>query len=173
MKSEYDESKGKILWCLSKKNGIKLEEPNNNLSNVYIKKAKSALNMLSSAAEKEELDWMATTAYYARYFVFYALLQKCGITSEIHECTISLMQFLFVEENIIHENMFSEFQLAKTLRVDTQYYFAKDLDANKLKYDADKARDFVLKIEEIIENITPEDIKKLRNKIVNVSHSIK
>ena len=54
--------------------------------------------MLESATEKDEIDWISTTAYYARYFAFYALLQKCGIKSEIHDCTISLMSFLFVED---------------------------------------------------------------------------
>ena len=41
--------------------------------------------MLASAIEKNEIDWVATTAYYARYFVVYALLQKCGIKREFNE----------------------------------------------------------------------------------------
>jgi len=83
-------SENHVLWCLEQKRGIKLEEPNDNLYYVYIKKAKSALNMLTSAIEQNEVDWIATTAYYARYFAFYGLLQKCGIKSEIHDCTLSL-----------------------------------------------------------------------------------
>jgi hypothetical protein len=79
MKLEDKNKKNHIFWCLKQKRGIKLEKPNNNLYNVYINKAKSSLNMLSSAIQKDEIDWIATTAYYARYFSFYALLQKCGI----------------------------------------------------------------------------------------------
>ncbi len=79
-KDEY--IKSQILWCLEQNRGIKIEEPNNNLSKVYIKKAKSSLNMLDSAIEKEEVEWISTTAYYARYFSFYALLQKIGIKSK-------------------------------------------------------------------------------------------
>jgi uncharacterized protein (UPF0332 family) len=123
--------------------------------------------MLESAIEKDEVDWISTTAYYARYFAFYALLQKCGIKSEIHDCTISLMHFLFVEENLIEEHFYNELLLAKELRVDTQYYVTEEIDLNKLKKDSETARIFVLKIEEVIENITEKQIKSIRDKLNN------
>ena len=167
MKSEDKDSKSHVSWCWKQKRGIKLEEPNNNLCNAYVKKAKSALNMLDSAIEKEEIDWIATTAYYSRYFVLYALLQKCGIKSEIHDCTISLMHFLFVEENIISEELYAELLLAKDLRVDTQYYVTEQIDKEKLKTDSVTARNFVLKMEEIIENTTETQINKIRLKLTN------
>jgi uncharacterized protein (UPF0332 family) len=157
-----------IGWCCKQKRGINLERQNENLCTVYIKKAKSALNMLSSATEKDELDWIATTAYYARYFSFYALLQKCGIKSEIHDCTISLMRFLFVEEEMIEEQFYKELLLAKELRVDVQYYVTEELDKKKLKADAETARKFVLRIEQAIEDITEEQIKKIREKLKRV-----
>jgi len=164
MKGDKD-LKNHILWCVKQRRGIKLEEPNGNLCNVYIKKAKSALNMLSSANEKNEVDWIAATAYYARYFAFYGLLQKCGIKSEIHDCTISLMKFLYVGEKMIEEHFYKELQSAKELRVDTQYYAAEELDKEKLKTDSETARDFVLEIERVIDDLTEEKIEKLRNKI--------
>ena len=167
MKSEDKDSKIHISWCWKQKRGIKLEEPNDNLCKAYIEKAKSALNMLDSAIEKEEIDWITTTAYYSRYFVLYALLQKCGIKSEIHDCTISLMQFLLVEENIVEEQFYSELLLAKDLRVDTQYYVTEQIDKEKLKTDSATARNFVLKIEEVIENITETQIQKIRQKLTN------
>ncbi len=159
--------KSHVSWCWKQKRGIKLEEPNDNLCNVYIKKAKSSLNMLESATEKDEIDWISTTAYYARYFAFYALLQKCGIKSEIHDCTVSLMHFLFVGENLIEEHFYNELQLAKELRVDTQYYVTEEIDLDKLKKDSETARSFVLKMEEVIENITGEQINIIRNKLDN------
>ncbi len=165
MMKEDKDPKSHVSWCLKQKRGIKLEESNDNLCNVYLKKAKSALNMLSSAAEKDEVDWIATTAYYARYFAFYALLQKCGIKSEIHDCTISLMHFILVEEKLIEEHYYQELQLAKDLRVDTQYYVTAELDKKKLKEDSETARKFVLEMERVIENLTEEKIKKLRQKL--------
>ncbi len=167
MKSNEKNPQSHVSWCLKQKRGIKIEDPNDNLCSVYLKKAKSALNMLSSASEKDEVEWIATTAYYARYIAFYSLLQKCGIKSEIHDCTISLMRFLFIEENLIEEKFCNELQLAKELRVDTQYYVAEELDKEKLKTDSETARNFVLKMEEVIENLTGEKINKLREKLNN------
>ena len=123
--------------------------------------------MLNSAIEKDEIDWITTTAYYSRYFVLYALLQKCGIKSEIHDCTISLMHFLFVDGNIISEELYTELLLAKDLRVDTQYYVTKQIDKEKLKTDSVTAQNFVLKMEEIIENVTEAQIQKIRKKLTN------
>ena len=167
MKSDDKDFKSHTSWCWKQKRGIKLEEPNDNLCNAYIEKAKSALNMLDSAIEKEEIDWIATTAYYSRYFVLYALLQKCGIKSEIHDCTISLMHFLLVEENIVEEQVYAELLLAKDLRVDTQYYVTEQIDKEKLKTDSATARSFVLNMEEVIENITETQIQKIRQKLTN------
>jgi len=169
MMKEDKGSKKHISWCLRQKRGIKLEEPNDNLCKVYIKKAKSSLNMLDSAIDKDETDWVTTTAYYARYFAFYALLQKCGIKSEIHDCTVSLMNYLLVDEKLIDEHFYKELELAKELRVDTQYYVADDIDTEKLKKDSATAKNFVLKIEEVIDNLTKEQIEMIRNKINDAS----
>lgn len=124
--------------------------------------------MLDSALEKEEVDWIATTAYYSRYFVIYALFQKAGIKCEIHDCTISLMYFLLVEEKIIEEKFYQELQAAKKIRVDLQYYVTEQIDKEKLKKDGGTARDFVLKMEEVIENIKEEQIRVMREKIRNI-----
>lgn len=154
---------------MKQKRGIKLEKPNSNLCNAYIRKAKSALNMLDAALEKDETDWIVTTAYYSRYFALYSLLQKCGIKSEIHDCTILLMQFLFVEEGLIEQHFYKELCLAKDMRIDIQYYVTEELDENRLKLDAATAREFVLKIEEVIEELSEEKIKLIREKIRNLS----
>jgi uncharacterized protein (UPF0332 family) len=167
MKLEDKNPKSHVSWCWKQKRGIKLEEPNNNLCKAYIEKAKSALNMLDSAIEKDEIDWIATTAYYSRYFVLYALLQKCGIKSEIHNCTISLMHFLFVDDKIIDEQLYAELLLVKDLRVDTQYYVTEQIDKEKLKNNSTTARNFVLKMEEVVENLTPNQIIKIRQKLTS------
>jgi len=38
--------------------------PSDNLSEVYKQKSRSALNMLNSALEKQENDWILDTSYY-------------------------------------------------------------------------------------------------------------
>ena len=55
MKSEDKNPKSHVSWCWKQKRGIKLEKPSDNLCKAYIEKAKSALNMLDSAIEKDEI----------------------------------------------------------------------------------------------------------------------
>ncbi|MBI5393493.1 HEPN domain-containing protein [Candidatus Woesearchaeota archaeon] len=165
MKSDKRNPKYHVSWCCKQKRGIKLETSNDNLCKAYIQKAKSALNILNSALEKNEIDWIASTAYYSRYFAFYALLQKCGIKSEIHDCTISLMQSIFVEEKIINEELYAELLLAKELRVDLQYYVTEQIDKEKIKKDCSTAGNFVLKMEEVVENISNDQIKKIKERL--------
>lgn len=77
------------------------------------------------------------------------------------------MHFLFVEEKIIDEQPYNEILLAKDLRIGTQYCAAEQIDKEKLKTDSTTARNFVLKMEEIIENVTEAQINKIRLKLTN------
>jgi CRISPR/Cas system CMR-associated protein Cmr1 (group 7 of RAMP superfamily) len=75
------------------------------------------------------------------------------------------MRYLFVEEGIIEEYLYNELLLAKELRVDTQYYMTDQIDIKTLKTNSQKARQFVLKIEEISESIKDEKINIIINKL--------
>jgi len=96
-----------LIWCLKQKRGIRITEPNQNLTKAYLKKATSALNTMTATLQINEADWTATTAYYARYFALYALLMKIGVKSEIHECTITMAQLL-ANHRIIHQSIVNE-----------------------------------------------------------------
>jgi len=71
----------------------------------------------------------------------------------------------FVDENLIEQHFYNELQLAKELRVDTQYYVTEEIDLSKLKKDSETARSFVLGMEEVIENITEKQVSIIRNKL--------
>ena len=68
---------------------------------------------------------------------------------------------------MVEEHFYNELQLAKELRVDTQYYVTEDIDLEKLKKDSETARNVVLKMEEVIENLIEEQIKIIRKKLNN------
>ena len=53
-------------WCLKTGKGLRLVESNENLVKVYLRKSKSALNMLDSAIEKDELEWILDTSYFQK-----------------------------------------------------------------------------------------------------------
>jgi len=116
------EKKGDYSFCFKKAGGLKHIIPNERLVEVYKKKSRSALNMLESAKEKQEDEWILDTSYYAKYFMVYALFMKVGIKSEIHDCTIFALNSLFVEEEIVDKDIHEELEKSKDLRVEALYY---------------------------------------------------
>jgi uncharacterized protein (UPF0332 family) len=150
-----------LIWCLRQKHGIRIIEPNLNLTKAYLKKAKSALNTMTAALQINEADWTSTTAYYARYFALYALLMKIGVKSEIHDCTINGAQLL-ANRGILRQSLVDDIAEAKQARIDAQYYVATELNQKEIKKNAETARKFVLEIEQTIENVTSKQISTIR-----------
>jgi len=54
-----------IKWCLNKKDGLELIEPNNNMSDSYLKMAEESIKVLANV--KESKIWTATTTYYRNF----------------------------------------------------------------------------------------------------------
>jgi len=150
-----------LTWCLKQKRGIRIIEPNPNLTKAYLKKAISALNTMTAALQIKETDWITTTAYYARYFALYALLMKIGVKSEIHDCTITVAKLL-AENGSLNQNLIDDITEAKQTRIDTQYYVEKQLSQTAIKSNVEAARKFVLETEKTIENLTTEQISSIR-----------
>jgi len=159
MKKEKDSPS----FCFKKFGGLKIVSPNERLVEVYKKKSKSALNILESAKEKQEDEWILDTSYYAKYFIVYALFMKVGIKSEIHDCTIFALNSLFVEEGIIDKEICEELEKSKDLRVGALYY-DKDFGKEEILKRSKTAPEFCLKVESILDKITKEDIEKIIKK---------
>jgi len=120
----------KISWCKNQKSGIKLIEPNDNLSEEYYQNAEESLKVLRSINETKSNMWLATTKYYIEYFAVYSILMKIGIKCEIHDCTIALIKFL-EKESVIKSGISKLLEKDKELRIDNQYYLKnKPVDIN-------------------------------------------
>src|SRR3989344_5439031 len=111
----------KISWCKKQSNGIKIQEPNDNLSDEYYRTAEESMKVLQKIKETQSNMWMATTKYYIEYFAFYSILMKLGIKCEIHDCSIALANLL-EKENIIEKGTAKILEDDKELRIDNQYY---------------------------------------------------
>src|SRR3989344_8385647 len=111
----------KINWCKGKEKGIKLIEPNDNLSAEYYENAEESLKVLRSIKETESNMWLATTKYYIEYFAVYSVLMKLGVKCEIHDCTIPLVKLLELE-GVIKQGTSKILEQDKELRIDNQYY---------------------------------------------------
>jgi len=159
--------KDDFSYCFKKSSGLSLTSPNENLVKVYKRKSKSALNMLDSAKEKQEDDWILDTSYYAKYFMIYALFMKVGIKSEIHDCTIYALKSIFLKDGLISQDVYDELEKSKDLRVGALYY-DKDFGHEEILKRAKTAPEFCLNVESVIDKISNEDIEKVREKFEDV-----
>jgi uncharacterized protein (UPF0332 family) len=119
---------------------------------------------MTAALQIQEADWIATTAYYARYFSLYALLMKIGVKSEIHDCTINVAKLLS-KNGILNPRLIDDVKKAKQTRIDLQYYVEKELAQTDIKNNVEASRKFVIEIEQAIENIKPEQINNIRTQL--------
>src|SRR3989338_7466451 len=147
-----------IDWC--KKHGMKLIEPNDNLSEEYYKNAEETLRVTNLIKNSGSNMWLATQKYYTEYLAAYSLLMKIGIKSEIHSCTITIVRLL-ENEKIIDFEFGKILEEDKELRIDNQYY----LKNKPVHFDSKDLSDTLLKIRKILDTIKDSDIKRIRKLI--------
>ena len=153
----------KISWCKKQSNGIKLIEPNENLSEEYYQNAEESLKVLRSIEGTKSNMWLATTKYYIEYFAIYSVLMKIGVKCEIHDCTIALTKFL-EEENVVKQGMSEILEKDKELRIENQYYLKnKPVDIN-----FENLSEFMVSIKETLDKIGSDKIEELRGKIEDI-----
>ena len=150
----------KISWCKKQERGIKIQEPNDNLSQEYYKNAEESIKVLKSIKDTKSNMWLATTKYYIEYFAVYSVLMKIGIKCEIHDCTIALLNFL-EDEEVIERGTSARLGRDKELRIDNQYYLKdKDVDV-----DLEKLSEFMLSIRKSLDGLGSDKVDELRKKL--------
>jgi hypothetical protein len=146
--------KGKVKWCLKQKKGIILKVPNEVLTKAYLEEADKTLENVFSTSGK----WKLITGYYACYNALYAILMKCGIVCEIHDCSIELMPVLgFEEPNIEY------LKVLKENRIKAQYYL-KDLRLE----DESGVKNFILSCKMLLNNLSSSQIEHIRKQIKEI-----
>ena len=149
----------KIKWCVRKREGLSLIEPNSNLANAYIKKAEEALESMRVNIIK---DWEISTAYYTIYFSLYATLIKIGIKCEIHSCTIEFAKRFLKDYFEETELDFAEDSLKA--RVDSQYYIGRTVPDEQYNKMIQKAPEFLVKCKSILIKLNEKKISEIRDK---------
>jgi len=154
-----------LKWCLKQHRGIRLTKPSDNMVRAYLQKSKNALKSMEINAQAGLTEWAVSACYYAEYFVVYALLCKIGVKSEIHDCTITLFEFLFSDS--IPAEIVKELRSSKSNRVETQYYTQEiTVDLNQV---LTQAKRFVLEIEKTLDSLNSERIEQLQDKLKRVA----
>jgi len=150
-----------IKWCFKQKDGIKLIEPNENLSNSYIKMSEEAIGTMNRE-RKYNLAFSISACYYSMYYSLYSVLMKIGIKCEIHSCTLKLM------EKVLGENYSKEelktISKAFDLRNIAQYYVDRIINEKEVDFIISQAPLFVNTSKEILYKLNENDIERLRNK---------
>lgn len=147
-----------IEWCKDQRKGLHLIEPNDNLSDAYLKKAEEALETMNSI---DSPDWIISIGYYCMYYSMYAVLMKAGIKSEIHTCTTECIKEYFGK-------FFSQADLdtvedARVMRVESQYSVARESAQRQASEIVANAPVFLLKCKYVCSKITKNDIKQIRS----------
>ncbi len=150
----------KISWCKKQVSGIKIQEPNDDLSQEYYENAEESMKVLKSIKETKSNMWLATTKYYIEYFAVYSVLMKMGVKCEIHDCTIALIKFL-EDEEVIEKGTSRILENDKKLRIDNQYYL-KNIPVN---LNFEQLSHFILSIKRSLDSLDNNKIRDLREKI--------
>ncbi|MBU4070456.1 MAG: hypothetical protein KJ646_05730 [Nanoarchaeota archaeon] len=140
-----------LKWCLKQIKGIRLIEPNDELSKEYIQKAREDFRSIKN----NELSWKAIISYYCCYNALYSVMMKCGIKCEIHDCSIKLLPLLGFDK--VH---FKFIEFLKKNRVDVQYYLKKPIEIN-----FKEVLSFLEFCEQRLINLNDIEINKIRDEI--------
>ena len=146
----------KILnWCFKLKDGLKIVEPNEKLSKSYLEQAKSSLLRAEKDLNDNDFLWATVAIYYSEYYAIYSFLQRIGIKCENHTCSILATTLLLGEDKTKTINQH------KGKRIDAQYYMKVDQEV-KIRLMLQEAKISVINFDELVSNLTDEEIKKYR-----------
>lgn len=142
----------KITWCCKQSKGIKLVNKNENIGLAYLRDVDIDFKDLTNISGK----WKSVVSYYCCYNSLCAILQKLGIKSEIHDCSIELMSLI----NDFNKKDIELINELKKNRIGVQYYLEdpKDIDLRKIL-------NFILKAKHIFKTISDDEISIIRKQI--------
>jgi len=151
-----------LKWCCKQKEGIKLIEPNDNLSLSYIKMAENALGTMNRERQFN-LTFAISACYYSMYYSLYAVLMKLGVKCEIHSCNLEFMKKLL--SNFYEKEEMKVISKAFDLRNIAQYYVDKIIDTKEVDFIMVRAPLFFNISKEVLAKINENDIKLARKSL--------
>lgn len=93
----------KIRWCLNKgkKRGLVRIKSSKRAAKLHLNKAEHNLRALRHFDENGFSDWSISAGFYSIYHCFLSIGYLFGYQSKNQECTVALMRFLIVSENLL------------------------------------------------------------------------
>lgn len=149
-----------FLLKLKKEEKLKITEPSLAVAQSYLQKSASHLESAKLLAKAGKLEEAVSLAYYGMYHCLLALLFRCGIKSENHSASIILLEELFQQQQLAEE-----IASGKRERVDKQYYVDFHLTETEVQLMLQKSEEFITQCKILINQLTEEKIKKLREEL--------
>lgn len=154
-----------LEWCLKQSKGIKIVASSDNLVKAYREKSKNALKSMEVNAQACLFEWAVSASYYAKYFAVYSLLSKIGVKCEIHDCTITLFEYLFCDN--VNKEIIKDLRESKADRVELQYYTQPiSVDLEQVMKGTKK---FVLEIENVADGLNSQRIVEMQKKLKSLA----
>ena len=147
------------------KDGLQIVEPNQRLAKAYFSEAKSSLERAEKNFKDHDLLWATVVLYYAEYYALYAFLQSIGVKCENHACSILAAGYLLGEDKT------STINSHKEKRIDAQYYMKVDQE-DAVAHMLREGKSFVSIFDEIVSNVSEEEIKGYRRDLKYPSISL-
>lgn len=151
-----------LRWCCGKKEGIKLIEPNENLSKGYIEMAEGAIGTMNRERTLN-MQFAISACYYSMYYSLYSILMKIGVKCEIHTCTLEFMKRLLTR--FYSKEDFKIISKAFDARNISQYYVNKIVAKEDIDFIISNAPYFLSKSKDILSRINEKNIKEIRAEI--------
>ncbi len=140
-----------MKWCAGLKDGLRMTEPDEEISKSYLNEAKASLLRAEKNFAEGDLLWTTVVAYYAEYYALYSFLQKIGVKCGNHFCSILTVERLLGREStktiVRHKNK----------RIDAQYYM-KIGKEDDVKVMLREAKAFVIGFDALVSNLTSKEI---------------
>lgn len=151
-----------IKWCCKQKEGINLVDPNDNLSEAYMKMAEASLGTMGRE-KNYNLAFAISACYYSMYSSLYSVLIKIGVKCEIHSCTLEFMKKFLLE--LYSNEDYSMIKKAFNLRIIAQYYIEKVIDKEDSDFIISKAPLFFNKTKEVLSKINEDNILEIKKEL--------
>ena len=154
-----------LKWCCNKEGGIKIIDPNENLSKGYIQMAENAIGTMNRE-KKLNLQFAISACYYSMYYSLYSIMMKLGIKCEIHACTLAFMKKMLI--SYYSEEDCKIINKAFNARETSQYYVDRIVPKEDIEFIFSKALNFLIKSKDILSKINEKEIMNIREEVERI-----
>jgi len=147
-----------FLVNLCQEEKIKIIDTSEEIKESYIKKSDNSLKSAEILLHNDQIEDAIPLAYYSMYHILTALFYKVGIKCENHSASIIILKELFGIDN-------SLISLAKTERIDKQYYVDFEITKEEVREMIDSAKEFNANIYDFIEKSTTKRLSDYQEEL--------